>query len=1216
MNSSSNNNNNNNNNSFIILITFKNSYLRRLIFQFIEEFGRIDKDEYERYHRSILNSHSYHSYNINKQTKDEDKKERLIYKKGKEFIPPSKSTPSLFFLNRESTLDMISKYALDWSFIKHYLPSRELIDESKRSSAINYYCLHPNGNLSTLKELLKWSPDFVPFESLLDFMPRFGKMDMILFIESKYPNLLFTPNSLVVASSGGHVNILEYLFRWKKIRNKSTDSVLEASRAGHFEAVKYLLSINRPFQVDAINAACKGGHINIVDCLLGESTKLTKPSWPGIRGAIKNNRVDLLEYLVIHKLYTKSEYGGTTGFEDAAAMGHIEMVQYLAPFVVTFIPGAIQRAAKNGHLEILKYLLDTIQEPVEIGIKTINMVAERGHLPILSFLNDKGYLKNQRNLKTESIDSAAKNGQLETIIYLIENRSLEFSSNAINSAARNGHYKVVEFLLSRSKEKEEYHVINSIDDIATNGHLDIIELIVGNDHCIITGVTTNAMTGAAKNGHLLVVQYLDQHRTEGCTTRALEWSSKNGHLPVVMYLHNSPHKYPCSIKALDWAAENGHLDIVQFLYHNRTERCSVYAIDRAARNGYLDIVSFLMNQKEHCSCDAFDSAALGGHLAVLTYLYHNQKGGKEFSSSHVIPRIAETKQISIIHFIYQHYPHLQFAFPDSSLVLAVFSLLTVSSSYASSSFFQSKELLAVLSNMPSMSAGGGVKCAACTILLTLVEQYSGIHEQSVERAMDEICSFFPDKIQDLCVSLVNTYGDDIITLFDQYKNADDVCHALKDVCTLPTCRLFNNVTATFNGPYSSQPTNIGSSRSIKKVSENPWEWLKGLIKIFSSYHDPIEDIDGDKFSMEPTFRGYNWRGRDCDDFNKAIYPGTIGQDSSDPNVDWNCNGIYGTNQQGQSWEEQLCGNSSAMGVVVCGDSVGAHFAVPPQYLTASQINSTTYKGLMDVLETEFDWPMRGTYTGWQASTTDDIIDSIYLRMRDRNLCNHRDYQNLGVNGARSSSVADGNINSFARDQVNDKPVLFFLELVGNDVCNPHHDYSDMTTNAEFEANILKTLQYLDTQLPAGSHVVFVGLVDGRVLWDTLWNRTHPIGATYEMVYDYLNCLELSPCWGWMNPNETVRNYTSERAASLNSVYSQIIGNYTFKHFDMQYYDFPFDAVNAEWIKGGGHTYQLIANYLMAGYFWEQLLSDHPDWLGQVNPLNYKILQQFGDQGGY
>eukprot|EP01133_Synstelium_polycarpum_P005655 gene5655-6525_t len=535
---------------------------------------------------------------------------------------------------------------------------------------------------------------------------------------------------------------------------------------------------------------------------------------------------------------------------------------------------------------------------------------------------------------------------------------------------------------------------------------------------------------------------------------------------------------------------------------------------------------------------------------------------------------------------------------------------------------QQKSSLDIASFLLPQSANGGSKCAACAIILTLVEQLSVIHEKSVENVMDEVCSYFPEKVASICNYAVSTYGDQVIALFAQYQHADDVCHAM-NICTAPTCRLFNNVTATFTGPY--RPVeNIKAGP--RELHENPWDWVKNLINIFANSHDPIEDVDQDKFSMYPTLRGYNWRGRDCNDFDKSIYPGA-GGDGRNPNTDWNCNGIYGTNDQGRSWEDVLCGSSNPMGLLMAGDSAGAHFSIPPQYLTARDINSTTYNGIVDVLENEFDWPMRSSYTGFENSTDMYTVDSMYKRMLARNLCNHRDYQNAGVNGADSGDIANKIIQSISRNQQSDNPAIFFLELIGNDVCSGHHTLDSMTTVEQFAANTLVTLNHLDTILPMGSHVVFVGLADGRVLWDSLWNRTHPIGTTYEQVYDFLNCLEVSPCWGWMNPNETIRNAVSARAAELSAVYDVLIKNYTFTHFDMQYYDFPFPTINAEWIAQGGETWQLIepidgfhpnqiANYLIAGVFWDNLMKDHPDWLGEVNPNNAIIQQQFGDQGGY
>jgi len=54
----------------------------------------------------------------------------------------------------------------------------------------------------------------------------------------------------------------------------------------------------------------------------------------------------------------------------------------------------------------------------------------------------------------------------------------------------------------------------------------------------------------------------------------------------------------------------------------------------------------------------------------------------------------------------------------------------------------------------------------------------------------------------------------------------------------------------------------------------------------------------------------------------------------------------------------------------------------------------------------------------------------------------------------------------------------------------------------------------------------------------------------------MNCLVISPCASWMNSNETYRNAASERAFELNQQYKDIISEYTFTKFDMDYYDYP------------------------------------------------------------
>lgn len=40
---------------------------------------------------------------------------------------------------------------------------------------------------------------------------------------------------------------------------------------------------------------------------------------------------------------------------------------------------------------------------------------------------------------------------------------------------------------------------------------------------------------------------------------------------------------------------------------------------------------------------------------------------------------------------------------------------------------------------------------------------------------------------------------------------------------------------------------------------------------------------------------------------------------------------------------------------------------------------------------------------------------------------------------------------------------------------------------------------------------FIGLEDG-LIWDVMHNQPHPLNVTYEQLWDFVNCLEINPCW--------------------------------------------------------------------------------------------------------
>lgn len=479
-------------------------------------------------------------------------------------------------------------------------------------------------------------------------------------------------------------------------------------------------------------------------------------------------------------------------------------------------------------------------------------------------------------------------------------------------------------------------------------------------------------------------------------------------------------------------------------------------------------------------------------------------------------------------------------------------------------------------------------------------------------------------------------------MLEQRANPDDICTALK-FCTDPSCRLFGR--SAFS-EHSESKFSLSSAQSSKLsrdlkemlgVSEKS-ETLENA-KSFAApitgmppFHKvlPFSDNDGDYFSTIPTLRGYNWRGQDCNDFDSTVYPGRR-IPSGSVGTDYNCNGISGTDpSSGKAWKDVYCSNSGQLGVAVMGGSACSHFAIRDKWVRFSNISSSTYSDVIQAAENELDWPHKSWVTGYDTWSDEGPIHSIYLKMRERNLCNHRDYQQLGVNGYDSLDVLAA-VESLARNRTHDHPMLLVHAPIGDDVCNMHNEdtVSYMTTPEEFRIWVHATLKKLDDMLPPNSHVLFVGLVNGSILWDTLHNRMHPFGVTYPQLYTWLLCLKSNPCVGWLNPDAKTRHETTQRAQLLSDQYPIIIEQHKheFKNFDLAYYPFPLKPILDKWVADGndpalliepvdGFHPSTIANSLVAKWLTDHLEKDHPEFLGPINPNNAAIKAKFGAQGGY
>ncbi|XP_022239234.1 acyloxyacyl hydrolase-like, partial [Limulus polyphemus] len=534
---------------------------------------------------------------------------------------------------------------------------------------------------------------------------------------------------------------------------------------------------------------------------------------------------------------------------------------------------------------------------------------------------------------------------------------------------------------------------------------------------------------------------------------------------------------------------------------------------------------------------------------------------------------------------------------------------------------------------------------ACTVLVGIAEQLAAIHNKP--HTLVKVCDYLPGSYFYLCKILFNFWGDSIIEKLSKQQTPDVVCYSL-GICRVDDGQ---NYCHLFPEPKIGMARATEKSRLKTKVQPFfHWSLVQSLsspcdlpgirrvcdsLNLFKKNLNPSVDLDKDKHSTIQVLRGSVWRGMDCNDFDDAVYPGRKPL-KEDIETDSNCNGIYGIDtDSGYPYETSLCEGTDQRGIIYIGDSVGAHFHIPSEWITPAEITPGIFEHISFILANEFDWPHLSFATGYMDSNWPQArskVDSLYWRLHTRNRCNHRDYQNLSFNGANSSTILHC-IKSISRSRTTDYPAIVFYASMGNDVCLSYMESpADWITKEKFKQNVVRTLEELDEILPKDSHVILVGLVNGSFIYPSMAHRIHPIGqlrgdVAYSDIYKWLNCMQIGPCFGWMNDNSTWRNATTKKAQELTNVLQDLSLTYSAQSFKLYFLENPISKVIKTWEENGGEKWQLLepvdslhpaqeAQPLLTNILWEELESRYPEVLGKENLNNAKIEQLFGEQNGH
>ncbi|OQR87208.1 hypothetical protein THRCLA_22927 [Thraustotheca clavata] len=274
-------------------------------------------------------------------------------------------------------------------------------------------------------------------------------------------------------------------------------------------------------------------------------------------------------------------------------------------------------AITRGLLLLLTYLFEEYGHFSESRIEdSINCAARWGHLDVI-----KGCIKTELKEVLHQLEMALSAVVTWILLFIWKIIALLAFSKVMTLAARQGIMNTIKFL---NEERQVEANIDAMYEAANYGYLDIVKYLHESysDVC-----SSDAVDAAAENGHVHIIEYLYEnwsrallHQRPGFdpvdgVSKYIEkaiklefwkysstfmkmvlidamyysWTRQHkvGNLGIIKYFQELHIDDICS--KMQWILQQrGYLDIVQYLHENRSEGCTQNAMKAAAENGHLN----------------------------------------------------------------------------------------------------------------------------------------------------------------------------------------------------------------------------------------------------------------------------------------------------------------------------------------------------------------------------------------------------------------------------------------------------------------------------------------------------------------------------------------------------------------------------------------------------------------------------------------------------
>ena len=443
-------------------------------------------------------------------------------------------------------------------------------------------------------------------------------------------------------------------------------ALLEAAKAGHNEAVQFLLKLGG--DVDhcneegrtALMIASQYGHEEVVQSLISVGTNVNiqdNKGWTALMITSRNGCIKVVEQLLKeHAEANIQNKQGVTALMKASENGHTQVVEQLlkehADVNIQNSNGwtALMIASQNGHTQVIKQILKEnayINIQNEQGVTALMKACENGHTQVIEqLLKEHADVNIQNKSGVTALMIASQNSLIQVVERLLkEDTDVNIQSNngftALMIASQNGHVQVVEQLLKEDTDVniQSNNGFTALMLASQNGHIQVVEQLLKED----TDVNIQSNNGftalmiASRNGHVQVVeQLLKEHADVNIQNKkratALMLASQNGHIKVVGLLvkelvdidAQKRHGYT----ALMLACYNGHVNVAECLLQSYADPHIIAyngttAFSLAAYSGNRDLINMLLDKAEPTTDEIEKAVVLscyGGHPTLITFL--------------------------------------------------------------------------------------------------------------------------------------------------------------------------------------------------------------------------------------------------------------------------------------------------------------------------------------------------------------------------------------------------------------------------------------------------------------------------------------------------------------------------------------------------------------------------------------------------------------------